>query len=398
MTVRYGWLSPDGQTRADTRHTALGATTPAGPLQTRSGILPGTDDGQYRIGGLGMTGTTGTMTAVVQPGRAVVQGTTTQGTFPVALDENLTITFADGDAQYGRIDLVVLRVYDDESDGSGRNEAAVETVQGTPAAVPTAPPTPALALPLFQVAVPAGTSAGTGGLPWTTAITDLRTTLVSVGGILPVYNNATVAGSYRGQYQDNDTSGSLQRWSGTAWVPYPKAIGGIAPTGALTTGGYTGQYRDTSAGQLQRWNGTAWQPAVPGPAFAQSLDAGYTTSTTYTSTLTDTAVTALTLNFTAPPSGSVIIALGARAYTTSSETTTAHMSPQVTLGTTVIWSADDERAASGSGAVGKSVSTQLRLNSLTPGATYTITAMHRSTSSTVPAWFDTIYLRTDPIA
>ena len=181
-------------------------------------------------------------------------------------------------------------------------------------------------------------------------------------------------------------------------MPYPKGLGGIAPAGALTTGGYTGQYRDTSAGQLQRWNGTAWQPAVPGPAFAQSLDAGYTTSTTYTSTLTDTAVTALTLNFTAPPSGSVIIALGARVYTTSSETTTAHMSPQVTLGTTVIWAADDERAASGSGAVGKSVSTQLRLNSLTPGATYTITAMHRSTSSTIPAWFDTIYLRTDPIA
>jgi hypothetical protein len=132
--------------------------------------------------------------------------------------------------------------------------------------------------------------------------------------------------------------------------------------------------------------------------FAQSLDAGYTTSTTYTSTLTDTAVTALTLNFTAPPSGSVIIALGARVYTTSSETTTAHMSPQVTLGTTVIWAADDERAASGSGAVNKSVSTQLRLNSLTPGSTYTITSMHRSTSSTVPAWFDTIYLRADPIA
>ncbi|WP_328680146.1 hypothetical protein [Streptomyces sp. NBC_00343] len=53
MTVRYGWLSPDGQTRPDTRHTALGATTPAGPLRSRSGILPGTDDGRYRIGGLG---------------------------------------------------------------------------------------------------------------------------------------------------------------------------------------------------------------------------------------------------------------------------------------------------------------------------------------------------------
>ncbi|UXX93735.1 hypothetical protein N7U49_19645 [Streptomyces sp. AD2-2] len=165
MTVRYGWLSPDGQSRADTRHTALGATTPAGPLRSRSGILPGTDDGQYRIGGLGMAGTTGTMTAVVHPGRAVVQGAGSRGAYPVALDEDVTVSFAPGDAQYGRVDLVVLRVYDDEADGSGRSEAAVETVQGTPAAVPSAPAAPGLALPLFQVAVPAGTSAGTGGIP-----------------------------------------------------------------------------------------------------------------------------------------------------------------------------------------------------------------------------------------
>jgi hypothetical protein len=398
MTVRCGWLSPDGQNRADTRLTALGATTPSGPLETRSGVLPGTYDGLYRVGGLWMSGTTGTMTAVVQPGRAVIQGAAAQGAYPVAVDENITVTFADGDAQYSRIDLVVLRIYDDEADGSGRTEAVVETVQGTPAAVPTAPAVPTLALLLFQVSVPAGASAGTGGIPWATANTDLRTTLVSAGGILPVYNNGAVAGSYPGQYQDSDNSNSLQRWSGTAWVPYPKAIGGIAPAGVLSTGGYTGQYRDTSAGQLQRWNGTAWQPAVPGPVFAQSLDAGYTTSTTYTAALTDSAVTALTLNFTAPPSGSMIIGVGARVYTTSSETTTAHMSPQVTLGTTVVWAADDERAASGSGAYPRSVSTQLRLNSLAVGSTYTITAMHRSSSSTVPGWFDTIYLRADPIA
>ncbi|UXX93736.1 hypothetical protein N7U49_19650 [Streptomyces sp. AD2-2] len=109
-------------------------------------------------------------------------------------------------------------------------------------------------------------------------------------------------------------------------------------------------------------------------------------------------MTSLTLNFTAPPSGSVVIGIGARAYTAGSETVTAHLSPQVTLGSTVIWAPDDERAASASGAVGKSVSTQLRLNSLTSGATYTVTAMHRSTSASVTCWFDTIHLRVDPIS
>lgn len=396
MTVTSAWLSPDGQSRADTRTTQIGALTPVTDIKGRSGVLPGSEGGVYRVTGLWLAGTTGTTSGTVGVGRAVVQSSIARGAYPVAVTAPVPLTFADGDAQYGRIDLVVLRIYDDEYDGSGRSEAAVEIVPGTPAAVPVAPAVPDVSLLLFTVAVAANTSTGGGGIPWTTASTDLRPTTVPLGGILPTRSDDTAAGGYPGHYRD--ITDTLQRWSGSAWVAYPKGLGGIAPAGALTTGGYTGQYRDSSAGQFQRWNGTAWQPAVPGPAFAQSLDAGSTTSTTYTAALSGTAVTAVTLNFTAPPSGSVIISLGARVYTVSSETTTAHMSPQVALGSTVVWAADDERAASGSGAVSKSVSTQLRLNSLTAGATYTVTAMHRSTSSTVTCWFDTIYLRADPIA
>ncbi|WP_416977634.1 hypothetical protein [Streptomyces sp. T028] len=398
MSLNAGWLSPDSQTRRITRLVSLGATTPDNPIQSRSGILPGTYGGQYRVGGFWLGGTAGTMKATLYHGRAVIQGTAAQGAYPVVLDEDITLTFDDGDAQYGRVDLVVLRVYDDDYDGSGRNEAAVEIIKGTPAATPAAPATPNLALLLFQVAVPAGASTATGGIDWSIRSTDLRTTLVSVGGILPVYNNAGVAGSYPGQYQDNSNAGYLQRWNGTAWAAYPREIGGVAPSGMVSTGGYTGQYRDSSLGQLQRWNGSAWQPAVPGPAFASSLDAGYTASTTYTAALVGTSVSALTLNFTAPPSGAVIISAGARISTSGSETVQAHMSPQVTLGSTVIWAADDERAASGSGAVSKSAVAQLRLGSLTAGSVYTITAMHRSTSASVNSWFDTIFLRVDPIA
>ncbi|MCX4698628.1 hypothetical protein OG252_21835 [Streptomyces sp. NBC_01352] len=396
MTLHSGWLSPTGQTRQATRHTALGATTPAGPLQSRSGILPGTYDGQYRVGGLWMSGNAGTMTAVVFHGRAVIQGTTTQGAYPVALDEDITVTFADGDAQHGRIDLLVLRVYDDAYDGSGRTEAVVEIVQGTPAAAPVAPTTPDLALPLFRVSVPAGTSAGTGGIPWTTSTTDLRTTLVSAGGILPVYNNATAAGSYPGQYQDNDNSGFLQRWNGTEWVRYPKALGGIAPTGTVTTGSYTGQYRDSSLGVLQRWNGSAWQSAITPPPFASSLDSGYTTSTTYTAALTESTVTALTLAFTAPTTGAVLLHFGARMLTQSSTTATAFMAAQVTQGGTVVSSANDEYCVSHGGTVYSSASTVWRLGALTPGTSYTATAMHRSSDAAVTCWFDNIFMRVEP--
>jgi len=396
MNARSAWLSPDGQTREDTRVTQIGALTPVTDIKGRSGVLPGSENGLYRVTGLWLNGTAGGMTATVGVGRAVIQSTVARGAYPVALTDPVPLTFADGDSQYGRIDLVVLRIYDHAHDGSGRAEAAVEIVQGTPAATPAAPAAPDVSLVLFTVAVAKNTATGTGGIAWDTARVDLRPTTVPAGGILPTRSDDTAPGGYPGHYRD--VGDTLQRWNSTAWVPYPKGIGGIVPAGVLTTGGYPGQYRDSSLGQLQRWNGSAWQPAVPGPAFASSLDAGSTTSTTYTATLLDTSVAALTLTFTAPPSGSVIIGLGARMYTKDSETASAHMSPQVTLGSTVVWAADDERAASCSGAVNKSVSTQLRLNSLTAGSTYTVTAMHRSTSSTVVCWFDTLYLRVDPIA
>ncbi|MFE5296029.1 hypothetical protein [Streptomyces sp. NPDC056632] len=204
-----------------------------------------------------MTGS-GPMTATVYHGKAIVQGNTTDGAYPVALDEDITITFGDGDPLNPRIDLVVLRVYDNDIDTLGKYEAAIEIVKGTPKAVPEAPAAPARSLTLFSVLVKKGASAGTGGIDWAGgASTDLRTTVVSAGGILPVYNNAGVAGSYPGQYQDNDNAHFLQRWDGTAWVAYPKEIGGIAPSGTVATGSYSGQYRD-NGGNLQRWNGSAW--------------------------------------------------------------------------------------------------------------------------------------------
>ncbi|MEU9310083.1 hypothetical protein [Streptomyces sp. NPDC048256] len=395
MTVRSAWLSADGQTREDTRVTQIGAVTPVTDIKGRSGVLPGSENGLYRVTGLWLNGTAGGMTATVGVGRAVIQTSVARGAYPVAVTEPVPLTFDAGDPQFGRVDLVVLRIYDDDYDGSDRTEAAVEIVKGTAAATPVAPAAPDASLVLFTVAVAKNAGAGSGGIDWDNARVDLRPTTVPLGGILPTRSDDTAPGGYPGHYRDiNDT---LQRWSSTAWVPYPKGVGGLVPAGVLTTGGYVGQYRDSSLGQLQRWNGSAWQPAVAGPAFVQSLDAGTTASTTYTAALASTTVTALTLSFTAPPSGSVIIGLGAR-MSSGGETAQAHMSPQVTLGSTVIWAADDERAASGSGAVSKSTSTQLRLNSLTAGSTYTVTSMHRSSNASFTCAFDNIFLRVDPIA
>jgi hypothetical protein len=355
MTLHSGWLSPDGQTRQGTRLTALGATTPAGPVSSRSGVLPGHDDSQYRVGGFWVGGIAGGMTATVGPGRAVIQGSALQGAYPVALDADITLTFPDGDAQYDRIDVVVLRVYDDAFDGSGRSEAAVEIVPGTPAATPAVPTLPALTLPLANVTVRAGAGAGTGGIAWDTDKADVRTTLVSAGGILPVYNNAALPG------------------------------------------GYAGQYRDSASGTLERWNGTAWLPAVTQQwSHVQSFDDGYTTSTSYTPTLTGRTLATLAFTFTAPSSGAAILHFGARMMTEGSITTTAYMAPQVSQGGTVVLNAlDDYAACHGGGSLYSSVSSVIRFT-FTAGLSYTFTAMHRSSSSTVNCWFDNLFMRLDP--
>ncbi|SOB83132.1 hypothetical protein [Streptomyces sp. 1331.2] len=246
MTVRAAWLPPAGQTRADTRAAPIGTMTPAGPANTAPGVIPGGDP-------LSLTGAAA-MQAQLGIGRAVVQGSTLQGAYPVAVTAPESLTFAPGHTQYDRIDLVVLRVYDQLFDTSGQTLAAVEIIPGTPASAPVAPAAPACSLPLWQVRVPVGASAGTGGITWATAVTDLRTFTVSAGGIRP--DKSTDPGAYIGQWRDNN--GRLERWSGSKWVDYPSGIGGIAPALSFT-GGYIGQWRDSATG-LDRWDGSAWIP------------------------------------------------------------------------------------------------------------------------------------------
>ncbi|MFJ5883455.1 hypothetical protein [Kitasatospora cineracea] len=246
MTVRAVWLPPAGQTRADTRAAPTGTMTPAGPLTTAPGIIPGGNP-------LNLTGTAA-MQAQLDVGRAVVQGTTAQGAYSVVVTAPEVLTFGPGHAQYDRFDLVVLKVYDTLYDSTGKSLAAVEIVPGQATAAPQPPAAPACSLPLWQVKVPAGISAGNGGITWASAVADLRVFTVAAGGVRP--DASTVPGAYVGQLRD--TGSRIERWSGTAWVPYPAALGGVAPS-TLAAGSYNGQLRDSSFGP-ERWNGSAWLP------------------------------------------------------------------------------------------------------------------------------------------
>ncbi|MEV7673408.1 hypothetical protein [Streptomyces sp. NPDC088752] len=252
MTVRAAWLHSTGQTREDTRLTLAALLTPSGqsaeetPLRSRAGIVPG---------GFLLTGSA-PMQVTIGTGRAIVQGNdTAQGAYLVAVTAPESFTLTDGDPQYDRIDLVELAVMDDAYDRSGSTEAVVRLIKGTPQPTPAAPSTgPGSTVPLYTIRVPKGSSAGTGGIAWGTAVTTVHWPVVPLGGIMPT---SGFKGAYTGQYRD--TAGLFQRWDGTTWVSYPKAVGGIAPSGTAT-GAYTGQYRDNNGG-LQRWNGSTWQYA-----------------------------------------------------------------------------------------------------------------------------------------
>lgn len=211
MSVRSAWLLPGGaepgQTREDTRLSPLGTMTPTGPLTTRPGVIPG--GAPFAASGAGA------MSLQVGTGRAVAQGTTAQGAYPLALDAPVVVDFDDGDALSDRIDTVVIRAFDGLYDLSGQTLARVEIVKGEPSATPAAATLDPACVALWGVLVPAGTSAGVGGIDWGTALTDRRRYTVAVGGITPPGDTAA-AGAYVGQWRDN--GGILERWDGSTWV------------------------------------------------------------------------------------------------------------------------------------------------------------------------------------
>ena len=210
MTVRAAWLLSVGQTREDTRHAPLGVMAPAGELTTRPGVIPGGNP-------LAATGA-GAMQVQLGLGRAVVQGTAAQGAYPVAVVAPELLTVPDGHAQYDRVDSLVLRVHDGLFDVSEQTLAAVELLPGEPDASPEPPTLPSAALRLWDIRVPAGTSAGTGGINWSSALADRRTYTAVAGGIVP--RDATSApGAYVGQLRD--TGEWVQRWDGAEWRDYP---------------------------------------------------------------------------------------------------------------------------------------------------------------------------------
>ncbi|GAA3237336.1 hypothetical protein [Streptomyces lavendulae] len=232
MTVRAAWLMSTGQTREDTRLAPTTLTAQASELAVRDGVLPGGNP--FAASGAGA------MSVQIGPGRAIVQGTDAQGAYPVVNDAPVTLTFADGAAQFTRIDSVIIRVNDSIFDG-GTTAARIEVLQGAANASPSPPSLPGASLRLWDVAVPAGASAGAGGIGWSSALGDRRRYTSAAGGILPRGWGLSFDGAYDGQYRDNGAA--LERWSvdADAWQTYrpPAESPTVITAGAVAASGYS---------------------------------------------------------------------------------------------------------------------------------------------------------------
>src|SRR5690606_25063284 len=210
MTIRSIWHINNDQTREDTRFAPVGMMTPnsTSALSTYNGVIPTAGDP------MSLT-PTAEMTAQIEIGRAVVQGLLVQGCYPVVITTPESIAFTDGDASNPRIDTVMIVIREDAYDSTGFTDITLQVVEGTPAASPVPPSLPTTAsLRLFNVTIPAGTSAGSGGIDWDNDVEDVRTYCVAVGGI----TIGNPSGAYAGQWKDTGgPTGTLSRYNGTAW-------------------------------------------------------------------------------------------------------------------------------------------------------------------------------------
>lgn len=233
--------------------------------QLQSGLLVPVNNLTARSGALSIdsfaASVSGT-TVTVSPGKAVVQGatSTTQGVFECYMPTSWTQVL-DAASSQDRIDLIYLRVWDDEADASGESQADLVYLVGTPGGTPVAPTIPAgqSGFKVCTVAVPhAGSPSVTqaGVLPYTAA----------AGGVVPTFDpsqpGSAFPGMLRFRYDRAMTTlpGPIEAWDGSpanVWRPiipdaYPRGIMNAPKTTTANSGAVsTPEAIDASLGTYQ---------------------------------------------------------------------------------------------------------------------------------------------------
>lgn len=268
--------------------------TSAGQLQVRGGVLPG-------LGGGNLT-TVSAMVARVAPVKVVVPNTVSSSLGPYLLvsDANVDITFDAGEASVARTDRIIARAYDDTNDGSGSTQGVIEYLKGQ--ASGTATSLPANSILLYEMSVPAGASAGSGGINFANA-QDRRVFTVTNGAIFPVGSNTdmnAIASPYEGMTVYRTDIDVLYVYDGSTWRARGQAS--VASSANLSTinnphNGMIAVTRDT--GYIYVHDGSSWVVR------AGNTNVLYDQRTADTAAITSTTlVTALTL--TLPRAGTYV--------------------------------------------------------------------------------------------
>jgi hypothetical protein len=185
-----------------------------GPLAGRAGVKPGA---YGATSGLQVTQrAVPDRYVTVGPGTCYIQAASALGgTYICHNDASYDVQTAASHPTLPRIDLIIARVYDAVDDVGSQNTFAIESVTGTAAASPVAPPVPGQSHVLAQVAVAAASTTVV-----TANITDLRARVVALGGILPCRDAADVPASpHHGMTIFREDLGYPQMYRSGAWVP-----------------------------------------------------------------------------------------------------------------------------------------------------------------------------------
>lgn len=276
---------------------------PAGQLNVRGGVMA-------NVASFALS-TVSAMVARISAGKAIIPNTISSALGPYLLvnDANVDITFDAGEAAVPRVDRVIARAYDNTNDASGFTKGDVYYLKGTSGGSATALPSNSILL--YEMTIPAGASAGGGGVNFANVV-DQRIYTAASGGVFPVANNtqmAAIASPYEGQVCYRTDLDILYIYDGTTWRG--KGVANVASSANLTSinnpyDGQTAVTRDTD--NLYVYTGSAWK-RVTADFNTMATASVYESSNDTTSSATYVPGTSCGLAYVAPSSGSVKITL-----------------------------------------------------------------------------------------
>lgn len=238
-------------------HRILNGTlvTSSGGLDVRGGVFPGSS-------GDGALSTVSAMVARVGPLRCIISNTISLALGPYLLvsDANTDITFDNGEASVSRVDRIIARAYDDANDASGDTKGIIEYLKGQASGAATTLPNNSLLL--YEMTVPAGASAGGGGINFANAV-DKRVYTAAAGGIYPVASStdmSAIASPYEGMSIYRTDLDVIYVYDGTNFKPRGQAS--VASSGNLNDitnawNGFLATTRDTA--YIYEYDGTTWR-------------------------------------------------------------------------------------------------------------------------------------------